>query len=575
MSLPRPPRDLWASLLPTLGAVLALAIAPRLPVVGVTGYPSPLFLLLLILAGVASAFHRPLRGETLGLGTAVLPSVFVLSGAAPAASLAVAVALVTDLSLRLVRRAAGVQVQDRRGVLRSLENAGRAGLAVMAAGALWAALRFAWGFVPALACAAVLYLLVWLGLEVADRKIRQPAEPLRLKRFLPLALALSLDAAGWVAGGILASAGLAGDWRLSGLLLALFALAVLEGARNDLLREKAANRVHDLERLGRAGERIQDPAEELKNVAERIRDESFKVLPFHWFHFEALAPGSEFRNWKAVPQGPLEEGVPEPGVYPPTLPGFHKRIPWQILERPLRTEGRVIARLRYWCDPRKLDPKSVDLLDLLIPQATLSVRRVLADREANQDPLTGTSMRRVLEPRLHQAYVRSFERGGAMAVILCDLDHFKRINDTYGHAAGDKALVTVAQTLLSGRRDGDLVCRYGGEEFLLLMEGVAGEDALAVADRIRRRVEELAFEWEGQRVPLNLSAGVASFPDLYIKTAAELILFADEALYEAKRQGRNRCLLDLGQGRYLDVGGNVHIPGETARVAPEPPRIFA
>jgi hypothetical protein len=75
-------------------------------------------------------------------------------------------------------------------------------------------------------------------------------------------------------------------------------------------------------------------------------------------------------------------------------------------------------------------------------------------------------------------------------------------------------------------------------------------------------------------VPLTLSAGVASFPDLYIKTAAELILFADEALYEAKRQGRNRCLLDLGQGRYLDVDGNVHTTDEAPAV-PEPPRIFA
>ena len=79
---------------------------------------------------------------------------------------------------------------------------------------------------------------------------------------------------------------------------------------------------------------------------------------------------------------------------------------------------------------------------------------------------------------------------------------------------------------------------------------------------------------EGQRVPLTLSAGVSSFPELYIKTAAELILFADEALYEAKRRGRNRCLLDIGQGRYMDVEGNV-LATEEATPAAEAPRIFA
>jgi hypothetical protein len=76
-------------------------------------------------------------------------------------------------------------------------------------------------------------------------------------------------------------------------------------------------------------------------------------------------------------------------------------------------------------------------------------------------------------------------------------------------------------------------------------------------------------------VQLTFSAGVACFPDLYIKSAAELILFADEALYEAKRQGRNRCLFDIGQGKYLDVEGNVLPSGEAAPAAPEPPRIFA
>jgi diguanylate cyclase (GGDEF)-like protein len=176
---------------------------------------------------------------------------------------------------------------------------------------------------------------------------------------------------------------------------------------------------------------------------------------------------------------------------------------------------------------------------------------------------------------LARAVESAHRTGESIALLTLDIDHFKKINDTYGHAVGDRALMAVAGVLKASQRDGDLCCRYGGEEFLLLADGIKGEDALGMADRLRRSVEELHFEVEGQKVQLTMSAGVASFPDLYIKSAAELILFADEALYEAKRRGRNRCLLDVGQGKYLDVAGQVLTTGETAAEAPEPPRIFA
>jgi len=157
---------------------------------------------------------------------------------------------------------------------------------------------------------------------------------------------------------------------------------------------------------------------------------------------------------------------------------------------------------------------------------------------------------------------------------MLDLDHFKKLNDTFGHPAGDAALVAVAGVLKQMRREEDLCCRYGGEEFVLLMQGTNGEEALAAADRLRRAVEALNLAAEGQRIPLTLSAGVAAFPELHVKSAAELILFADEALYEAKRQGRNRCLLDVGQGRYQDKDGNV-VTTEEIAPAVEVPRIFA
>ncbi|MFL6289715.1 MAG: diguanylate cyclase [Thermoanaerobaculia bacterium] len=566
--------DFWASLLPIAVAGILLALAPRLPWLAPIGQPSPGLLLLLLAAGVAGASHRPLKGETLGLGTLVLPSALLLSGAGPAAALGASCFVLAELGLRLLRRRSAPRAAEQRGLLRILESAGRATLAILGAGAAWAAVRFLWGPAGAFAFAAFFYLFLWIGLEIADRKVRRPEQPLRLAVLLP---PFGIDALGWALGGFVAVAGTRGGWGLAAALLAGLALLVLEATRNGFLLERARHRVRDLERLGRAGDRLGEKEAELVQLVERIRDESAKVLPepwYHWYHFEALAPGWELRSWWSGPDGELEEGVPEPGNHAPVILGFHRRAAWRIEERQLRAFGQIVARVRFWCDPRKLDPKAIDLLDLLIPQASLSVQRCFAGKEAQEDPLTGALLRRALEPRLNQAYGRVLQNGGAMSVILCDIDHFKRINDTFGHAVGDRALVAVAGVLKGSRRDGDLCCRYGGEEFLLLVDGVGGEDALAMAERLRKSVEELPFEVDGRRVPLTFSAGVASFPDLYMKSAAELILFADEALYESKRRGRNRCLLDLGQGKYLDVEGNILTTGE-ATTAPEPPRIFA
>jgi diguanylate cyclase (GGDEF)-like protein len=266
-------------------------------------------------------------------------------------------------------------------------------------------------------------------------------------------------------------------------------------------------------------------------------------------------------------------GVPEPDRYAPVLPGVHRRAQWNIVERQLRSDGKLLARLRLWCDPRKLDQQGIELLDRLLPPMSASVARCLAGREAREDALTGAVLRRVLEKKLHEAHTRARDEGGDMAVVLCDLDHFKKINDTYGHPAGDAALVAAAGVFKTAH-EGALCCRYGGEEFVLLLEGMDSAMALAVAEQVRQRIQDLPFEHEGQTIPLTMSAGVASYPGVLAKTAAELILFADEALYEAKRRGRNRVLLDVGQGRYQDVEGNVVQSDETPKPS-EPPRIFA
>ncbi len=579
MKRTRSPRDLWASLLPILGAVLVLAVAYRFRALA-PPEPMPVGLLLTFLfSGAALACHRPAAGSTtLGLAAMVLPAAFQLSGAAPAALLAAGVFLVSEMGLRLLRRIGSFQPPERRSFFpRVLEITGRAALTTLGAGGIWtwlAAPGIRWHPVAVLTAAAAAYFLLWIGLEVADRKIRRPEAPLRFGQIL---IPLSLDAGGWTAGAGLLVVGDHTGWPLAAFLTACFAGLTIEVTRHGLLHEKAQNRARDLETLRRAGQRMSTPAEEMAGMVDRFRIECSRVVPtFFWFQFEALAPGSELKSWWwGRDSEELEEGVPEPDRYPPALPGFHKRTPWQILERQLRSrpDGTVLGRIRLWCDPRRIEPRQIELLDRLLPQMTASIQRLLLDREAKEDPLTGVAMRRVLEKRLHEAHQRCHESGGAMAVILCDLDHFKRINDTWGHPTGDAALVAVAGVLKGMRREGDLCCRYGGEEFVLLMEGTGGEDALSIADRLRKAVEALELDIEGQRVPLTLSAGVAAFPDLFIKTAAELILFADEALYEAKRRGRNRCLLDIGQGRYLDVDGN-ELVTEEVQPAVEAPRIF-
>jgi diguanylate cyclase (GGDEF)-like protein len=577
MKRSRSPRDLWASLLPTLGAVLALGAAARMPALEAEEMMPPGLLLALILAGAATACHRPFRSiATVGLGTLVLPLAVVGLGGVPAAGLAASSFLSAELLLRLVRRTTVYGAPDRRGLLRSLESAGRAVLATLAAAVAWVVFPPGTSLLTIAATAGLTYLVFWTGLEVADGKIRRPEQAVA-SRWKMLAPPVALDAFGWTVGCVLVAVRQTSGWTLTGLLVAALALLALEAARNRVLHERSHHRAFDLERLRRAGKRVvQKGEQEIVDVADRIKVECGKVVQFHWFQFELLAPGSEFKSWWAGPKGPdseLRMGVPEPDRYAPVLPGVHRRAQWNIVERQLRGDGKLLARLRLWCDPRKLDPQGVELLDRLLPQMSASVERCLAGREAREDALTGAVLRRVLEKKLHEVHARVRDEGGDMAVVLCDLDHFKKINDTYGHPAGDAALVAAAGVFKTAH-EGALCCRYGGEEFVLLLEGMAGGQALAVAEQVRQRIQALPFEHEGTRIPLTMSAGVTSYPAILAKTAAELILFADEALYEAKRRGRNRVLLDVGQGRYQDVEGNLFQSDETPKVS-EPPRIFA
>jgi diguanylate cyclase (GGDEF)-like protein len=155
------------------------------------------------------------------------------------------------------------------------------------------------------------------------------------------------------------------------------------------------------------------------------------------------------------------------------------------------------------------------------------------------DPLTGLANRRAFGDRLALEVERARRTGQPLAMVLADLDHFKRLNDTLGHLEGDAALVAAARALAEGRRVGDLVARFGGEEFALLLPGTTHADAVALAERIRRGIE-LATLPAG----CTASFGVASLPE-HAGDARTLIAAADAALYEAKDAGRN-CVRGAG-----------------------------
>jgi len=168
--------------------------------------------------------------------------------------------------------------------------------------------------------------------------------------------------------------------------------------------------------------------------------------------------------------------------------------------------------------------------------------------QASHDPLTGLANRRLMHSRLKQAINRA-RRSYPSSLLLIDLDHFKEINDRYGHDAGDKVLVAIAKILLEGRRDYDSVFRIGGDEFAILVDGATIAEACVVAERIRAAVSSREFEDLGNNDgKLSLSiGGVTVDPTL---SGDEIIKLADEAMYRAKQAGRNRVeMVDFGAAR--------------------------
>lgn len=209
---------------------------------------------------------------------------------------------------------------------------------------------------------------------------------------------------------------------------------------------------------------------------------------------------------------------------------------------PLLAGGEVIGVLYLEGVVGAEDRFQLTVLTENIASALVNHRLQRSLREQTiRDPLTGLFNRRYMEEALTLEIARSSRSGAPLSVVMCDVDHFKRFNDEFGHDAGDAVLQAVASEMRSRFREGDVVCRYGGEEFTVIAPGTTAEALVQRVEMVRHAIGELSIRQNGRTLgTTNMSFGIATWAAGMAKDGSTLVQAADEALYEAKRAGRNR-----------------------------------
>lgn len=184
--------------------------------------------------------------------------------------------------------------------------------------------------------------------------------------------------------------------------------------------------------------------------------------------------------------------------------------------------------------------RELSVINEQIKQAQSREQRLA--EEILKDPLTGVANRRAYEIRMVEEWERFRRYGHVFSIAIFDIDHFKNVNDSYGHKAGDLVLREIARIMKSSLRKTDLVARYGGEEFVVILTGTDLKRAKDAAEKIRRLIEETKFVFKKQTVPITISAGVAQIEPTD-KSPGDIFERADKALYAAKNRGRNRVVI--------------------------------
>ena len=321
-------------------------------------------------------------------------------------------------------------------------------------------------------------------------------------------------------------------------LLTLFATQASIGLQNAKLYSQVQRRAAQLEAINAIAKRTTVELD-LKELLDRLCTQLPNSFPIE--HVSIFLRDEDGNLVLRAQQGTspisikIDEILPEGHPVTAAAEDREVRLPLVSFGENL---GLLVCVTRYGQTILQNDRQALESVADILATATQNARYVDRVRQlAYRDGLTGVFNRRYFETRLIEEITRAARYGSGVSVLMVDLDHFKKVNDQFGHMLGDDVLRTVSNIFLRTLRKVDVVCRYGGEEFAIILPATPGGSAYIVADKLRRAVA--GAEHPGVSVPVTISAGVAEFPANGI-TRDDIVRAADAALYKAKQSGRNQ-----------------------------------
>ncbi len=341
-------------------------------------------------------------------------------------------------------------------------------------------------------------------------------------------------------------------------LLTLFATQASIGLQNAKLYSQVQRRAAQLEAINAIAKRTTVELD-LKELLDRLCTQLPNSFPIE--HVSIFLRDEDANLVLRAQQGtsPISIKVGEilPEGHPITAAEEEREV-----RLPLVSFGENLGLLacvtRYGQTILPNDRQALESVSDILATATQNARYVDRVRQlAYRDGLTGVFNRRYFESRLIEEITRAARYGAGVSILMVDLDHFKKVNDEFGHMLGDDVLRTVSGIFTRTLRKVDVVCRYGGEEFAIILPATPGGSAYIVADKLRRAVA--GAQHPGVPIPVTISAGVAEFPANGI-TRDDIVRAADAALYKAKQNGRNQvCWAPANAGE--DGDGPEPLPG--------------